>query len=167
MCIEQPAPTQLQETENVDNNVATTTITTTTTFTDVEEAAHRAGQRASASPPAESADEVPHARGPALLGVEDMGLQDGKGVEMDLGDLAAHDAATGDGVSDAPAAEASTEASREVDAPDGDGDIVLEDTKPKNEEAKTEDVTVTSQTVEGASEAAADSTQAPESGEKN
>ena len=27
---------------------------------------------------------IPHARGPSLLGVEDMGLQDGKGVEMTL-----------------------------------------------------------------------------------
>lgn len=96
-----------------------------------------------------------------------MGLQDGKGVEMDLGDRAAHDAATGDGFSDAPAAEASTGASREVDAPDGDGDIVLEDTKPKNEEAKAEDATVTPQTGRGDSEAAADSTQAPESGKKD
>ncbi|OJD24894.1 hypothetical protein ACJ73_03733 [Blastomyces percursus] len=29
-------------------------------------------------------EEVPHARGPNILGVEDMGLQDGKGVEMSL-----------------------------------------------------------------------------------
>ncbi|KAL5340829.1 hypothetical protein BJX70DRAFT_95628 [Aspergillus crustosus] len=33
---------------------------------------------------AEPADDVPHARGPSLLGVEDMGLQDGKGIEMTL-----------------------------------------------------------------------------------
>lgn len=30
------------------------------------------------------AEEIPHARGPSLLGIEDMGLQDGKGVEMTL-----------------------------------------------------------------------------------
>ncbi|KKZ63451.1 hypothetical protein EMCG_02262 [[Emmonsia] crescens] len=29
-------------------------------------------------------EEVPHARGPNILGVEDMGLQDGKGVQMSL-----------------------------------------------------------------------------------
>lgn len=31
-------------------------------------------------------EEIPHARGPSVLGVEDMGLQDGKGVEMVLSD---------------------------------------------------------------------------------
>ncbi|KAK2768538.1 hypothetical protein FQN54_000394 [Arachnomyces sp. PD_36] len=36
------------------------------------------------SPPAEDGEEIPHARGPAVVGVEDMGLQDGKGVEMSL-----------------------------------------------------------------------------------
>ncbi|KAL4881577.1 hypothetical protein BJY04DRAFT_188375 [Aspergillus karnatakaensis] len=34
-------------------------------------------------------DEIPHARGPSLLGVHDMGLQDGKGVEMTLLNTAA------------------------------------------------------------------------------
>ncbi|RAH45178.1 uncharacterized protein BO95DRAFT_443367 [Aspergillus brunneoviolaceus CBS 621.78] len=29
-------------------------------------------------------EDVPHARGPPVVGVEDLGLQDGKGVEMDL-----------------------------------------------------------------------------------
>ncbi|KAL3464707.1 hypothetical protein BJX64DRAFT_88918 [Aspergillus heterothallicus] len=33
---------------------------------------------------AEPTEEIPHARGPSVLGVEDMGLQDGKGVEMTL-----------------------------------------------------------------------------------
>jgi hypothetical protein len=31
-------------------------------------------------------EEIPHARGPSVLGVEDLGLQDGKGVEMVLSD---------------------------------------------------------------------------------
>jgi hypothetical protein len=152
-----------------DNNTAITTTATTTTFTDVEEAAHRAGQRASASPPAESADEVPHARGPALLGVQDMGLQDGKGVEMDLGNQAAQAAqaaANGDGVSDAPAAEASTEASQEAGATDRDGDIVLDDTKPKEEGSETEDSTAMPKTGEESPEAGI-STQAPESEKKD
>lgn len=111
--------------ESDDNNMATTT-TTTTTFTDVEEAAHRAGQRKSTSPPAESPDEVPHARGPALLGVQDMGLQDGKGVEVNLGDQS-NQTAIGDRASD------------------GDGDIVLDDSTPKEEIGKTDDSTETTQ----------------------
>lgn len=31
-------------------------------------------------------EEIPHARGPSVLGVEDLGLQDGKGVQMALSD---------------------------------------------------------------------------------
>ncbi|KAF9883160.1 hypothetical protein FE257_004045 [Aspergillus nanangensis] len=36
------------------------------------------------SPPGDAADDVPHARGPQVIRVEDMGLQDGQGVEMTL-----------------------------------------------------------------------------------
>lgn len=36
------------------------------------------------SPPAEDGEELPHARGPAVVGVEDLGLQNGKGVAMSL-----------------------------------------------------------------------------------
>ncbi|KAJ5631084.1 uncharacterized protein N7484_011184 [Penicillium longicatenatum] len=87
----------------------------------------------SGSPPAES-DEVPHARGPSLLGVEDMGLQDGKGVEMNLEAqqaAAADDVAEGSGT---PQAQADGESARA----DKDGDIVLDDTSLK-EASKTED----------------------------
>ncbi|KAL4896729.1 hypothetical protein BDV59DRAFT_112683 [Aspergillus ambiguus] len=38
----------------------------------------------SKSPPVEASEDVPHARGPQIIGVEDMGLQDGHGVEMTL-----------------------------------------------------------------------------------
>jgi hypothetical protein len=95
-----------------------------------------------------------------------MGLQDGKGVEMDLGNQAAQAAGNGDGVSDAPAAEASTDASQEAGATDRDGDIVLDDTKPKEEGSETEDSTATPKTGEESSEAG-NSTQAPESEKKD
>lgn len=36
------------------------------------------------SPPPDQSEEMPHARGPPVLGVEDLGLQDGKGVQMAL-----------------------------------------------------------------------------------
>ncbi|KAJ5125532.1 Protein phosphatase 4 core regulatory subunit R2 [Penicillium atrosanguineum] len=157
---EQAVPTQPQEMESGDNNIATTT-TTTTTFTDIEEAAHRAGQRNSTSPPAESPDEIPHARGPALLGVQDMGLQDGKGVEVNLGDQTAQ-TAIGDGASDALAS-ASIEAAQEANATDGDGDIVLDDSTPKEQIDKTEDSTETTQKDFEAT----DSTQALDPEKKN
>ncbi|KAJ5637971.1 hypothetical protein N7490_007850 [Penicillium lividum] len=80
----------------------------------------------SGSPPAES-DEVPHARGPSVVGVEDMGLQDGKGVEMNL---ETEHAVTG-GAEEARADGGSGPA-------DNDGDIVLGDTNTK-EESKTEE----------------------------
>jgi hypothetical protein len=147
--------------ESDDSNIKNTTTTTTTTFTDVEEAAHRAGQRNSASPPAESPDEVPHARGPALLGVEDMGLQDGKGVEMDLGDQNAQ-RTTGDGAQDAQAS-TSTEAAQVTNVTDGDGDIVLDDSLPKEQIGKIEDSTEKPQKEPEA----ADPTQASESDKKD
>lgn len=87
---------------------------------------------ASASPPADSSEEVPHARGPPVVGVEDLGLQDGKGVEMTL-------EVGQDGTSDLPAAE-SNPAEGEPGPADKDGDIVLDDTTPK-EEIKGEDTT--------------------------
>lgn len=79
------------------------------------------------------------------MGVEDLGLQDGKGVEMNLGEQGAQDMATGDGASDAPpaAGASATEKAQdgnEATAADKDGDIVLEDTKGKDEETKTADM---------------------------
>ncbi|KAJ5662272.1 uncharacterized protein N7477_009888 [Penicillium maclennaniae] len=157
---EQAVPTQPQEMESDDNNIASAKETTTT-FTDVEEAAHRTGQRNSTSPPAESPDEVPHARGPALLGVQDMGLQDGKGVEVNLGDLN-NQSALGEGASDVLVS-ASTEVVQEANAPDGDGDIVLDDSTPKEQTGKTENSTETTQDDFGITE----STQASDSEKKN
>ncbi|KAJ5949502.1 hypothetical protein N7454_001086, partial [Penicillium verhagenii] len=82
------------------------------------------------SPHAES-DEVPHARGPSVLGVEDMGLQDGKGVEMNL---EAQQAVSGNATTEEAKADAGPAAA------DKDGDIVLDDTTPK-EGSTTEDTT--------------------------
>lgn len=90
------------------------------------------GGAVSTSSPGESADEVPHARGPPVLGVEDLGLQDGKGVEMTL----AEQESQGGGSTDAPAPEpSSTEGpeGNETKSADKDGDIILEDSKPKED----------------------------------
>lgn len=106
----------------------------------------------------EPSDEVPHARGPIVLGVEDMGLQDGKGVEMSLGT---------DSTDDVPAAVAATPKSEEVTKTDssldkdGDGDIVLEDTKAK-EEPKDEDAATNPTEEDSKSESVGQSSQAPD-----
>ncbi|KAL4811254.1 hypothetical protein BDV18DRAFT_155862 [Aspergillus unguis] len=93
---------------------------------------------------ADPSEEIPHARGPSLLGVEDMGLQDGKGVEMTLlskeGETGADassateeslPAASKDSTAESTTAVAeSSTASGSKDAitdADGDGDITLSD----------------------------------------
>ncbi|KAJ5415891.1 hypothetical protein N7465_004586 [Penicillium sp. CMV-2018d] len=108
----------------------------------------------------EPSDEVPHARGPIVLGVEDMGLQDGKGVEMRL--------AT-DGAADVPAAAATTttQATEEKEnaesTGDKDGDIVLTDTNPKQgEEAQNGGPSTEPQAGNTESEPTGDSSQAPD-----
>ncbi|KAL5000546.1 hypothetical protein BDV10DRAFT_35295 [Aspergillus recurvatus] len=100
---------------------------------------------------AEPTEEIPHARGPSVLGVEDMGLQDGKGVEMTLLGKETEAAAPSSTAepsnprefSQEPAADAvttrsTTQDQKDVDAnadavaivtaaADGDGDITLSD----------------------------------------
>lgn len=63
-----------------------------------------------------------------------MGLQDGKGVEMNL---EAQQAAAGDGTAEESDSQEAQAAGESAPA-DKDGDIVLDDTNPK-EESKTED----------------------------
>lgn len=66
----------------------------------------------------ENGDEIgPHARGPDVLGVEDMGLQNGHGVEFQLG-------RAGVDVADAEVTPANPE---EQASSTGDGDVVLAD----------------------------------------
>ncbi|KAL1958182.1 hypothetical protein VTO42DRAFT_5037 [Malbranchea cinnamomea] len=74
----------------------------------------------------EASEEIPHARGPPVLGVEDLGLQNGEGVEMTL------DTKPGN------AASAPTEhnTQRDQDAPaalhaDADGDVSIADAPEK------------------------------------
>ncbi|KAL2000428.1 hypothetical protein VTN02DRAFT_3076 [Thermoascus thermophilus] len=103
-----------------------------------------------ASPPAE--EEVPHARGPPVLGVEDMGLQDGKGVEMSLSNSgAAQGSVPGDQQPDLAAREEERKKGSNGDA-DGDGDIILGDVAGKEvgqEEAKKDTTGDTSTGPEG------------------
>lgn len=100
-------------------------------------------QRTSASPPAESPDEVPHARGPPVVGVEDLGLQDGKGVEMNLGNEGTEGGTANPDASEGSKGESTTEAAQVVSgltAADRDGDIALEDPSPQ-EKTKAEETT--------------------------
>ncbi|KAE8349787.1 hypothetical protein BDV28DRAFT_54325 [Aspergillus coremiiformis] len=70
-------------------------------------------------------EDIPHARGPQILGVEDLGLQDGKGVEMTLereGSNSNPIEQNGDQGNDGGLTFAPENA-------DGDGDIALDDAK--------------------------------------
>ena len=73
------------------------------------------------SPPADSSEEVPHARGPPIVGVEDMGLQDGKDVEMPLEGT--------EGGSNDQQPQNGEQTSNENRGEDNDGDITLGDVK--------------------------------------
>ncbi|KAJ5374828.1 Protein phosphatase 4 core regulatory subunit R2 [Penicillium concentricum] len=122
-----------------------------------------AEERAATTSP-EPSDEVPHARGPILLGVEDMGLQDGKGVEMRLGTDGAVDVPAS---ATATATEAIEEQEKAESTVDKDGDIVLEDTKPKEEEeAKNEGSSTEPQAGSAEPEPTGDSSEAPDAEKK-
>ncbi|KAJ5496090.1 hypothetical protein N7539_001206 [Penicillium diatomitis] len=88
-----------------------------------------------ASSPTEPSEDVPHARGPSVLGVEDLGLQDGKGVEMELIAQEEHDGTS----NTSPVETNSTEGG--TGAPDQDGDISLDDDTPKDEAKPNENST--------------------------
>ncbi|RLM00506.1 hypothetical protein CFD26_108634 [Aspergillus turcosus] len=89
--------------------------------------------------PADSSEEIPHARGPPILGVEDMGLQDGKGVEMTL----ACDANALANQSSAQTEQPSPTTEEQIDNQepasranaDSDGDIQLDDAKEAGDSA--------------------------------
>lgn len=95
---------------------------TTTNHHPQQQQTTAAGSRGQ-SPDSEDGDSVPHPRGPALLGVEDLGLQNGRGVEMTLETAATnstpHAADTGGETQ-------GQQVSSELDA-DADGDVVIAD----------------------------------------
>lgn len=86
------------------------------------------------SPPADSSEEVPHARGPSLLGVQDLGLQDGQGVEMTLGEQESQGAGA-----EGPADNQPQISLSEANPADKDGDILLDESPIKEEQGKMED----------------------------
>ena len=92
------------------------------------------------SPPADSTEELPHARGPAILGVEDMGLQDGQGVEMTL-DEQEPQGAVKDNITESQPQDSALLAPAEQKTTDKDGDIDLEGGQPQAEEGKGDDKT--------------------------
>ncbi|ODM22726.1 hypothetical protein SI65_00315 [Aspergillus cristatus] len=130
---------QPQPQEEIEPSTLTqeTTLPTHTTTSAIENEA----LGGSGSPPPADSEEVPHARGPPVVGVEDMGLQDGKGVEMPLSNVdGAGDAPPDDNAIKQPAQEKDDEKPKQESASaseegkkDGDGDISLDDVKGKNE----------------------------------
>lgn len=138
-----PQGEQQQQSQSQDE-IETTTITQETTLpthTTTSAIGNEALGGTESPPPADS-EEVPHARGPPVVGVEDMGLQDGKGVEMPLSSVdGAGDAPPSDSATKQPAQEKDDEnrkqdhlsESPEGGKRDGDGDISLDDAKEKNE----------------------------------
>ena len=81
------------------------------------------------SPSPESSEEIPHARGPPVVGVEDMGLQDGKGVEIPLSNV--EGGSEGQPVVHGGQDQAMGEA-------DSDGDILLKDVTDGGEREETD-----------------------------
>ncbi|OJJ74710.1 hypothetical protein ASPBRDRAFT_193412 [Aspergillus brasiliensis CBS 101740] len=103
---------------------------------------------ASEPPSAEALEDIPHARGPSVVGVEDLGLQDGRGVEMDLssgGDGAPELQAAGqEGSQQQPQPQPQQEQEQQTTGQgeeeegtkptaDGDGDISLDDVRAPEE----------------------------------
>ncbi|KAH2259228.1 hypothetical protein KXW29_001689 [Aspergillus fumigatus] len=90
-------------------------------------------------PPVDSSEEIPHARGPPIVGVEDMGLQDGKGVEMTLAQDANAPADQSSAPTDQPRSTADEQTENQKPASranaDSDGDIQLDDVKEAGESA--------------------------------
>lgn len=75
-------------------------------------------------------DEIPHARGPPVVGVEDMGLQDGRGIEMSLETNVAPDSNESGNQPEQATGDSGAKSNTGGDA-DGDGDIVLDDVTGK------------------------------------
>ncbi|RDH37014.1 hypothetical protein BDQ94DRAFT_104635 [Aspergillus welwitschiae] len=100
------------------------------------------------APPAEALEDIPHARGPSVVGVEDLGLQDGRGVEMDLssgGEGAPELQASGQETSQPQQEQEQGNQQQQAtgqdgeqgakSTADGDGDISLDDVKAPEENA--------------------------------
>lgn len=99
-----------------------------------------------------------------MLGVEDMGLQDGKGVEMRLAADGAADVST---AATTPATQATEEQEKAKPTGDRDGDIVLTGTNPKEgEEAQNGGPSTEPQAGSTESEPTGDSSQAPDAEKK-
>ncbi|KAJ5762190.1 uncharacterized protein N7511_005572, partial [Penicillium nucicola] len=116
----------------------------------------------------EPSDEVPHARGPIVLGVQDMGLQDGKGVEMNLGPDGTDGEVTAAAAADAVAMTTEEEEQEKNESTaDKDGDIVLSDEQPQEkEEPKKTDASTESKASEAESKPLSISAEAGDAEEK-
>ncbi|KAK1149295.1 hypothetical protein N8T08_006517 [Aspergillus melleus] len=130
------APTE-QPIRQESESSAVTTQETTLLPQSVPSTIENQAMEGAGSPPADASEDVPHARGPRVLGVEDMGLQDGKGVEMTLPAAEENSNKQSDDQqepSGQSAPENDTKQLADKENADGDGDIVLGDIQGAGEQ---------------------------------
>ncbi|KAH8427989.1 uncharacterized protein LDX57_005695 [Aspergillus melleus] len=133
------APTEQPiQPESESESSAVTTQETTLPPQSVPSTIENQAMEGTGSPPADASEDVPHARGPRVLGVEDMGLQDGKGVKMTLPAAEDNSSKQSDDQQErsgqpVPDNDTTKQATDKEDA-DGDGDIVLGDIQGAGEQ---------------------------------
>ncbi|GFF41199.1 hypothetical protein IFM46972_06460 [Aspergillus udagawae] len=122
--------------------------------------AHNETMGGTSPPPADPSEEIPHARGPPILGVADMGLQDGKGVEMTLAQDANAHATQSPAQAEQPSSTADDQTENREPASranaDSDGDIQLDDAKEAGESAPAATATAAAAEATQSSEATED-----------
>lgn len=117
---------QQQQQQETSNTVTASESHTASYATSPEPATStNENQRTIESTSPDPSEEVPHARGPPVVGVEDVGLQNGRGVEMSLSAEAESNASAAVG-SEENKASSSTPPNRDGEI-DGEGDIVVGD----------------------------------------
>ena len=156
---QQPQP-QLQEEFEITTTTTTQEVTLPTQSATTPAIEENTTMGGSESPPPADTEELPHARGPPVVGVEDMGLQDGKGVEMPLsngeGGEAAAAASKNDRNTDQPTTSEKNNDEGQNKEPaslpeeggkkDGDGDTPVLDSKDENGEGAAESAAAESST---------------------
>ncbi|RHZ68510.1 uncharacterized protein CDV56_109341 [Aspergillus thermomutatus] len=132
--------TQTSQSEQVQQQVQGDTASLATTQGQSSaSAAENETMGGTSPPPADSSEEIPHARGPPIVGVQDMGLQDGKGLEMTLTSDANALASQSSAQTEQPNTTTQEQIGDQEPASranaDGDGDIQLDDAKEAGEQS--------------------------------
>lgn len=116
---------QQQQQQETSNTVTASESHTASYATSPEPATStNENQRTIESTSPDPSEEVPHARGPPVVGVEDVGLQNGRGVEMSLSAEAESNASAAVGSEENRASSSTPNRDGEID---GEGDIVVGD----------------------------------------